>query len=31
MLIMKNIKQKKLENEMSKKLREGLIKEQTKD
>ena len=31
MLIMKNIKQKKLENEMNKKIREGLIKEQSRD
>jgi hypothetical protein len=31
MLILKNLKQKKLENEMNRKIREGLIKEQSRD
>jgi len=31
MLIMKNIKEKKLQSEMNKKIREGLIKEQNRD
>jgi len=31
MLILKNLKQKKLENERNRKIREGLIKEESRD